>query len=385
MPKPVSGKVSRARRKLLAGAGAAAAGAVSYGLPMNARGQSGPIAMRLQSAWAVKDILYGYALEFAKTVNDMTGGDLKLDMLPANAIVPPSGLLEAVSKGALDGAHCAISDHYARNNAFALWGSGPAFGMDANMLLAWHKQGGGRELLDKLYALIGAGVVSFPYAPQYTPPLGWFKKPVTKWEDFNGLKYRAAGVSIEMFAAMGADVIEVPRGEIVAALADGRLDAAEFNNPSSDRALGLPDASKVCMLQSYHRNAEPLEILFNRIRYNALPAKLRAIIAGAVDAASQNSMWEAIDRNSQDLAEMLAQDKVHAYKTPNSVLLKQLECFDEVLRKKSADNSLFKEILESQKKFAERAVKWEQEVVVNRRLAYDHFFNRPTPPAPKKS
>ena len=116
----------------------------------------------------------------------------------------------------------------------------------------------------------------------------------------------------------------------------------------------------------------------------ALPAKLRATIAGAVDCASQNAMWKAIDRNSQDFIALQTQDKVHVYKTPNSVLLKQLECYDEMLVKKSDGNPLFKEILDSQKKFAERAMKWEQEVVVNRRLAYDHYFNHPAP-APKKT
>src|SRR5256885_12925480 len=67
--------------------------------------------------------------------------------------------------------------------------------MDANMLLSWHKYGGGKELLNKLYASIGANVVSFPYGPMPTQPLGWFKKPITKADDFKGLKYRTVGVS----------------------------------------------------------------------------------------------------------------------------------------------------------------------------------------------
>ena len=70
--------------------------------------------------------------------------------------------------------------HYGKQNALALWGSGPAFGMDANMLLAWHKYGGGKDLLNKLYQQVGANVVSFPYGPMPTQPLGWFKKPITQ-------------------------------------------------------------------------------------------------------------------------------------------------------------------------------------------------------------
>ena len=143
------------------------------------------------------------------------------------------------------------------------------------MLLAWHKYGGGKELLDKLYASIGANVVSFPYGPMPTQPLGWFKKPITKAEDLKGLKFRTVGISIDVFTGMGAAVNALPGGEIVAAMDRGLLDAAEFNNASSDRVLGFPDVSKVCMLQSYHQNAEQFEIMFNKDKYNALPEKMQ--------------------------------------------------------------------------------------------------------------
>jgi TRAP-type mannitol/chloroaromatic compound transport system substrate-binding protein len=361
------------RRKFLTGAAAAAGGTAALGFPMIAKSQ-GPISMRFQSTWPSKDIFHEYAQDYAKTVNDMTGGDLKIEVLPAGAVVPAFGLLEAVSKGTLDGGHGVLVYHYGKSTALALWGSGPGFGMDANMLLSWHKWGGGKELLEKIYQSINANVVSFPYAPLYTQPLGWFKKPITKWEDFKGLKYRTVGISIDVFTGMGAAVNALPGGEIVPAIDRGLLDAAEFNNTSSDRALGFADVSKICMLQSYHQNAEQLEITFNKTKYDALPAKLKAIIANAVDAASQNMMWKAIDRNSQDYITLQTQDKVRFYKTPDSVLRKQLEVYDQVVAKKAADNPLFKEIIDSQKKFAQRAVKWEQDVVVSRRMAYDHYF-----------
>ena len=177
-------KVSR--RKFLTGA-ATAAGAAALGFPAIVKAQ-GPISMRFQSTWPSKDIFHEYAQDYAKLVNDMTGGDLKIEVLPAGAVVPAFGLMEAVSKGTLDGGHGVLVYSYGKSNSLALWGSGPGFGMDANMLLAWHKWGGGTELLEKLYASIGGNVVSFPYAPLYTQPLGWFKKPITKWEDFKGLK-----------------------------------------------------------------------------------------------------------------------------------------------------------------------------------------------------
>src|SRR6267142_5509130 len=237
------------RRKFLKGAAVATA---TVAAPAVVKAQ-GPISMRWQSTWPSKDIFHEYALDYAKKVNDMTGGDLRIEVLPAGAVVPAFGLLDAVSKGTLDGGHGVLVYHYGKQTALSLWGSGPAYAMDANMLLAWHKYGGGKELLAKLYASIGANVVSFPYGPMPTQPLGWFKKPITKADDMKGLKYRTVGISIDVFQAMGAAVNALPGGEIVSAMDRGLLDAAEFNNASSDRALGFADVSKVCMLQSYHQ------------------------------------------------------------------------------------------------------------------------------------
>src|SRR6201989_2182519 len=181
--------------------------------------------------------------------------------------------------------------------------------MAANRLLSWHKNGGGKELLAKLYDSVGANVVSFPYGPMPTQPLGWFKKPITKPEDRKGLKYCTVGISIDVFTAMGAAVNALPGGEIVSAMDRGLLDAAEFNNATSDRVLGFPDVSKVCMLQSYHQNGEQFGIMFNKGKYDALPEKMRAIIANATEAAGQDMAWKAFDRYSKDYEEMQTKDK----------------------------------------------------------------------------
>jgi len=252
--------------------------------------------------------------------------------------------------------------------------------MEGQMMLSWHKYGGGKELLAKLYASIGAEVVSFLYGPHPTQPLGWFKKPITKVDDFKGLKYRTVGISIDLFTGMGAAVNALPGGEIVPAMDRGLLDAAEFNNASSDRLLGFPDVSKVCMLQSFHQNAEQFEITFNKTKYDALPDKMKAIISNAVDAASADMTWKAIDRYSKDYVELQTKDKVKFYKTPDPILQKQLEIFDSVMDKRK-DNALFVEIIESQKAFAERAVRWDLDTFVNRRMAYNYYF---APKAPAK-
>jgi TRAP-type mannitol/chloroaromatic compound transport system substrate-binding protein len=376
------------RRNVLKAA-VAAGGAAVLGFPMIARGQTGPTTMRWQSTWPQKDIFHEFALDFAKKVNDTTGGDLKIEVLPAGAVVPAFQLLDAVSKGTLDGGHGVVVYHYGKQTALALWGSGPSFGMDANMMLAWHKYGGGKELLDKLYKSIGANVVSFLYGPMPTQPLGWFKKPVTRAEDIKGLKFRTVGLSIDVFTGLGAAVNALPGGEIVPAMDRGLLDAAEFNNASSDRLLGFPDVSKVCMLQSYHQNAEQFEILFNKTKFDALPAKMKALIESTVEAASQDMSWKAIDRYSKDYAEMQAKDKVRFYRTPDSVLQRQLQAYDAAADKKAAENPMFKEIAASQRLFAARTVKWDLDTNVGRRMAYNHYFakaaGKTAPQTSKKS
>jgi TRAP-type mannitol/chloroaromatic compound transport system substrate-binding protein len=330
--------------------------------------------LRFQSTWPSKDIFHEMATDFAKKVNDMAGGELKIEVLPAGSVVPAFGLFEAISKGTLDGGHGILGYHYGKQNALALWNSGPMFGMDAHMLMAWHKYGGGQQLLNKLYASIGGNVVSFLCGPMSTQPLGWFKKPVTKAEDFKGLKFRTNGLAIDLFTGMGAAVNALPASEIVPALDRGLLDGAEFNNATSDRILGFPDVSKVCMLQSYHQSAETFEITFNKPKYEGLPAKMKAIIANAVEAASADMSWKAIDRYSKDYIELQTKDKVKFYKTPDALLQDQLTLWTAIVERKSAENPLFKEIAESQKAFAERAVKWDQDTYVSRRMAVNHFF-----------
>ena len=359
------------RRKFLGGAAMATAAAVTAPSVVKAQG---PISMRWQSTWPSKDIFHEYALDFGKRINDMTGGDLKIEVLPAGAVVPAFQLLDAVSKGVLDGGHGVLVYHYGKQQALALWGSGPGYAMDANMLLSWHKYGGGKELLNEIFTSIGANVVSFPYGPMPTQPLGWYKKPVTKVDDFKGLKFRTVGISIDVFTGMGAAVNALPGGEIVAAMDRGLIEAAEFNNATSDRVLGFADVSKICMLQSYHQNAEQMEISFNKTKFDALPEKMKHLIASGVEAASQDMQWKAIDRYSKDYIELQTKDNVKFYKTPDVVLKRQLEIFDEVAKKKAGENPIFKKIIESQLAFAKRAVQWEQDTVVSRKMAFDHYF-----------
>jgi TRAP-type mannitol/chloroaromatic compound transport system substrate-binding protein len=358
------------RRNLLKGA-AVAAGAMSA--PMVSMAQT--TSLRFQSTWPAKDIFHEYAQDFAKKVNDMAGGRLKIEVLPSGAVVPAFQLLEAVNKGTLDGGHGVVAYHYGKNSALALWGSGPGFGMDANTVLAWHSYGGGKALLEEIYKSLNMEVVSYLYGPMPTQPLGWFKKPVAKVEDMKGLKFRTVGLAVDMFTEMGTAVNPLPGSEIVPALDRGLIDAAEFNNASSDRVLGFPDVVKNCMLQSFHQSGEQFEVLFNKGKYSALPQELRSIIDYAVQAASADMSWKAVQRNSQDYADM-KKAGIKFYKTPDAVLRAQLAAWDKTVAKKSEENPLFKKVLESQRVFAERALQWQNDYAVDFKMAYAHYFSK---------
>jgi len=361
------------RRRFMAGATAATGAAL--GFPAIVRAQS-PVTFRFQSTWPANDIFHEFALDYARKVNEMAEGELRIEVLPAGAVVRAFDLLDAVSAGTLDGGHGVVAYWYGKNTAVSLWGSGPAFGMDANMVLAWHEYGGGKELLTEIQAAMGVNVVSLMTGPMPTQPLGWFKRPIARLEDMKGVKFRTVGLAIDIYSSMGAAVNALPGGEIVPAMDRGLLDGAEFNNASSDLALGFADVSKVCMLQSFHQSSEQFEVLFNKGRYEALPQRLKNILNYAAQAASADMSWKAIDRYSKDYDTLRNDRGVNFYKTPDAILQAQLKIWDDIIERRSAENPLFKKVLDSQKAFAQRVGRWYGDTNINYGMAYNHYFRK---------
>src|SRR5712691_2110830 len=281
------------RRRLLLAAGLAVA------MPQVSRAQTA--IWRFQSAWPPRDIFHEFAVDYTKKIEEMTGGRLKLDVLAAGSVVPAFQMQDAVHAGILDGGHGVCDIWYRKHKAASLFGSPPPFGWDAHGMLAWFYAGGGealyRELVNDILKLNVVGLLYFPMPSQ---PLGWFKKPITSPDDFKGMKYRTVGLSADLFKEMGAAVTILPGGEIVPAMDRGLLDAAEFNNPSSDLLLGFPDVSKVFMVGSHHQQQESFELSFNKAKYNALPAELKAILRYAAFAATADQFAMAHDRYSKD-------------------------------------------------------------------------------------
>jgi TRAP-type mannitol/chloroaromatic compound transport system substrate-binding protein len=376
----VEGKLTSARvsrRKLLksvVAAGIAAGGLVHATRPATAQA---PISLKMQSTWPTKDIFHEIFEDWARKVTEMAGGQLKIDVLPAGAVVPSFELIEAVSRGTLDGGHGVPAYWFGRDRAASLFGTGPSFGLDAEGLLAWMHYGGGQALYNELIQnILKLNVVSFFHGPMPTQPLGWFSKEVKGPNDLKNLRYRTVGLSANLFGEMGAAVKILPGGEIIPSMERGVLDAAEFNNTTSDKLLGFPDVRKICMVQSYHQPMEFLELLVNRKRYQALPKHLQAIIKYAAMAESADFTWKVYDRNSADMRELEEKRGVKFVVTPKSVLQAQLQAWDRIAATEGAKNPFFAKVLKSQREWAARTVPWRQRIMVENDTAFEHYFKR---------
>jgi len=206
-----------------------------------------------------------------------------------------------------------------------------------------------------------------------TQPLGWFKKPITSEADLKGLKYRTVGLAADLFQAMGASVAQLPGGEIVPAMERGVIDGFEFNNPTSDRRFGAQDVAKNYMMGSHHQATEYFEIMFNKTKFNALPAEHKAILQYAAEAVSSANEWKAMDYYSKDLQELITKDKVNVQRTPKSVFDAQIKAWDGLITQLGSD-PFMKKVMDSQKAWVRRVVYYNTYNTTDYRGAFEHHF-----------
>ncbi|MDR7445835.1 MAG: C4-dicarboxylate ABC transporter, partial [Armatimonadota bacterium] len=185
------------RRTFLKSAVAAGAFAATATLPrVNVARAQAPIVWKIQSTWPTRDIFHEVIVSLAQRVNEMSGGRLRFDVLPAGAVVPAFEVLDAVNRGVLDGGHGVPAYWFGKHVAASLFGTGPSFGMDAIDLLAWFYYGGGFDMYQNLLQNeLKMNVVSFLHGPIPTQPLGWFRNPVLRPEQLQRTKYRTVGLS----------------------------------------------------------------------------------------------------------------------------------------------------------------------------------------------
>jgi TRAP-type mannitol/chloroaromatic compound transport system substrate-binding protein len=371
-------KPQSARRKFLTGAAAATAGAATLGFPMIAKSQS-PIVIKMQGSWGAKDIFNEMAQEFVTRVNEMAGGRLRVDYLVAGAVVKPFEVMDAVSKGVLDGGHTVPVYWYGKSKVASLFGSGPINGADANQTLAWIMRGGGLQLYNELLQKLNLDVVGFFALPMPTQPLGWFKQPIKDASQIKGLKYRTVGLAADLFQQMGARVTQLPGGEIIPALEKGVIDGFEFNNPTSDMRFGAQDVIKNYMMGSFHQAMEFFEIIINKKKWNSMPKDLQAIWQYAVEAANSANYWTAMDNYSRDLQDLITKHKVNVLRTPRSIFQEQLKAWDVITPKLSAEDPFFAKVVESQKAWAKRVGFYHFFNDADYKMGYEHVFKTKLP------
>ena len=333
------------------------------------------IVLKMQGAWGAKDIFNEMAEEYVKRVNEMAGGRLRIDYLVAGSVVKPFEVLDATSKGVIDGAHTVAVYWYGKSKVASLFGSGPITGCDAAQNLAWIDKDG-KPFLEELMQKLGINVVSFFAMPMPTQPLGWFKKPIKGAAELKGFKYRTVGLAADLMQTLGMKVTQLPGGDIVPAMERGVIDAFEFNNPTSDRRFGAQDVAKYYMMGSYHQAMEFFEIDWNRKKYESLPKDLQAILRHAAEAASTSNFALAMDNYSKDLLELKEKDKVNILRTPADIFDAQIKAWDVVTKKLTDEDPFFAKVWESQKAWGKRVGYYYFFNNADYKVAYEHLFGK---------
>ncbi|CAI8240821.1 MAG: Alpha-keto acid-binding periplasmic protein TakP [Marinobacterium sp. xm-d-530] len=364
------------RRSFLKGgaaAGALAAGAAAAPAVL-AGGHSKAVTIKMQSSWPASDIFQEMAKQYCDRVEEMSGGRLKVELLPAGAVVKAFQVLDAVNDGIIDAGHQVPVYWYGKNKAASLFGTGPVFGGNANTMMGWFYKGGGQELYRELtQEMMGLNIVGFMGFPMFPQPFGWFKNEVNTAADLNGFKYRTVGLAADLLQNMGMAVAQLPGGEIVPAMERGVIDAFEFNNPTSDRRFGAADVAKNYYLSSYHQASESFEIIFNRDLYESLDPDLQAILQYGVESASTANTMLALDQYSQDLMELERDEGVKVHRTSKDILKGQIESWDKIIAELEQD-PFMKRILDSQRAWVERVGYFEIMAGTDVVTAYEHFF-----------
>jgi len=359
------------RRKFLKGSAAVAAGAATVGFPMVSTAAT--TVLKLQGAWG-GGIFKEFAQDYVDRVNQMSGGSLKIDYLDVGAVVKTAEIQTAVHRGVLDAGHLVTAYWYSKNAAASLFGTGPCWGWTADQMLGWIRYGGGQELYNELmHDILKLNLVGFFTGPMPAQPFGWFKKPINGVNDIKGLKYRTVGLAANVLQEMGMSVVQLPGGEIQPAMERGLIDAAEFNNPTSDKDFGMQDVAKNYYLGSFHQSQESFEIIFNKKRFDGLAKEHQAILKYASESASADMAWKAMDRYSKDLEVLQKEHGVKVFRTPQDIMDAQLVAWDVVLKDFMKD-PYFAKVVDSQKAWMKRLGAYANKNSPDYLAAYKHYF-----------
>ena len=226
---------------------------------------------------------------FARYVNEMSGGRLEVRVFGAGEIVPAFEVFDAVSQGAAEVGHGA-SYYWKGKIPAAVFFTAVPFGMTAQEMNGWLHYGGGLELWQELYAPFG--VIPFAGGSTGVQMAGWFNRELRSAKDLSGLKMRIPGLAGEVFDAAGGTAVRIAGGEVYTSMQTGVIDAVEWVGPYNDRTLGLNEVAEFYYYPGWHEPGAMLEFTVNAAAFTQLPRDLQAIVRYAARAANQDMLDE---------------------------------------------------------------------------------------------
>ena len=297
---------------------------------------------------------------FGDDVAALTGGSLKIEVLPAGAVVGPRDIMDAVDAGLVEGGfawtHYWGGKHVAAN-LFGAPVAGAGVGLDNIAFLSWFQYGGGKELYDRLWDEMGMNVKGFMLQPVGPEALGWFKEPITSMDDFRKYRFRTPpGLPGQTYKDIGVASVAMGGGDILPALEKGTIDAAEWCCPKPDMDFGFHKVLKHYYLQGLHQVVVNADMYLNKDVYNSLTDHQKKAFEVAANAALMKGMSARIYDNGQALHELTTKHGVILQDTPADYFPAYMQAANALLERESAGNEFFAEVWQSQKDFARIAV-----------------------------
>lgn len=315
--------------------------------------------LKFQASFPATSIIFTCFKEFNETVETITGGRVKIEALPAGAIVPAFEVLDATAKGVIDGAHSAPAYWVGKNSAATLFGPAPAgpWGMDMYDYLGWIQYGGGWELYQEFYQeVLKRDVVVFPLCPVPNQVLGWFKTPVKSWDDLKGRKCRQTGITARVFSKSGMVTVNMAGGEIIPAGERGVIDCAEWASPADDMQIGFQAIWKHFYMPSAHEPATALELLIGGEVWRKMAKADQEALRIAASEQTHRFLNYLNRKNADALKELQEKHGVKIERTPEDILHKVVESWEEIAKEESEKNPFFKKVYESQRQYASEVV-----------------------------
>ena len=290
----------------------------------------------ISRAWAVEaeplrlvtPVVYGThlpglgepAAKLANLLKERSAGALVIDLKEPGDGTKPHEILDKVSNGVVDAGFATASLWAAKLPAAALF-SGFPFGPDAREYLAWFENGNGRKLYQEMYDHAGLKVHVMPCAFGGAETGGWFAKEIKTAADIKGLRMRIFGLGGRVMSRLGATTVLVPGGDVPAAFAANKIDAAELYPPAVDERQGLKDKIKLIYMPGWQQPETVLELIVNKDRWDGLSEHQRGLINGACLATLQATLADSARLQTEALANLAAKSGVRVEQWPEAVLV----------------------------------------------------------------